>query len=81
VTTCLLADFEVLARASRTPCRIRLRLVDRFEEEKDVDASGVGSGQGAFWIGRDDMARNIKVWGERDLEGGKEPVGEDAGRY
>lgn len=54
-------------------------MVDRLEEE-DVDAAGVGSGQGAFWIGRDDMARNIKVWGVRDLEGGREPVGEGAGR-
>jgi len=54
-------------------------LVDRLEEE-DVDAAGVGSGQGEFWIGRDDMARKSKVWGMRDLEGGREPVGEGAGR-
>ena len=55
-------------------------MVDRLEGE-DVDATGVGSGQGAFWIGRDDMAKKFKKWEVRDLEGGREPVGEGAGRY
>lgn len=51
-------------------------MVDRLEEEEDVDAAGVGSGQGEFWIGRDDdMAKNIKVWGVSDLEGGKRACG------